>query len=135
MKKLLLVSSLFFSSFAFSGVSVIVNSANSSALGESEVSRIFLGKMKFFPAGGSAMPVNLPEGSNARNEFEKKVLNKSSSQVKAYWSKLVFTGKGTPPKVVGSDTEMIKMVQSNPAVIGYISDATAADGVTVVAKF
>jgi hypothetical protein len=48
---------------------------------------------------------------------------------------LVFTGKGTPPKVVANDAEVISLISANPNLIGYI-DATAVTGtVKVIAKF
>lgn len=96
---------------------VVVNNANSDALTKSDVSRIFLGKNKSFTA------VNVSSGNASRAEFNKKALNKSSSQVKAYWSKLVFSGKGTPPKELDSDAKVKEFVASNPKAIGYIDSA------------
>lgn len=135
MKKFLLTLSLMFSASAFSGVAVIVHPSNASTLGENEISRIFLGKMKSFPGAGPAVPINQVEGVGARGEFEAALLKKSASQIKAYWSKLVFTGKGTPPKEVGSDAEVIALIKSNPSLIGYISDSAVTGDVKVIATF
>lgn len=135
MRKLVLAVSLLFSASAFSGVAVIVHPSNASALSESEISRIFLGKMKSFPGGGQALPVNQNEGAGARNNFESTVLKKSSSQIKAYWSKLVFTGKGTPPKVVGADSDVVGLVKSNPNIIGYVDESAVTGDVKVIATF
>lgn len=135
MKKLLVVTSLMFSASAFSGVAVIVHPSNNAALNESEISRIFLGKMKSFPGGGQALPINQDEGAGARNNFETTVLKKSSSQIKAYWSKLVFTGKGTPPKNVGADGDVMSLVKSNPNIIGYVDESAVTDDVKVIATF
>ena len=135
MKKLLFTLSLIFSASAFSGVSVIVHPENGASLGEAEISRIFLGKMKSYPGAGPAVPINLAEGSAIRGTFEQTVLNKSASQIKAYWSKLVFTGKGTPPKDVASDAEVIGLVKSNPSLIGYVDSASVTPDVKVIATF
>jgi ABC-type phosphate transport system substrate-binding protein len=135
MKNLLLISTLLFSASAFSGIAVIVHPSNSANLSESDISRIFLGKMKSFPGGDSAVPINQNDGASARNSFESTVLNKSASQIKAYWSKLVFTGKGTPPKEVDSDDEVLNLVKSNPNIIGYIDESKVTGDVKVVAKF
>lgn len=102
---------------------VVVNNANSVALSKSDVSRIFLGKMKSFSGGGKVAAVNVSSDSATREEFNKKALNKSSSQVKAYWSKRVFSGKGTPPKELDSDAKIKEFVSSNPNAIGYIDSA------------
>ena len=115
-------------------VSVIVHPSNGSDLDKSSISRIFLGKAKSFPGGGQAVPINLADGSSGSADFNDKVLNKSASQLKAYWSKLVFTGKGTPPKTVSSDSEMIALISANPNMIGFIEGG--GDGsVKVVATF
>lgn len=135
MKKLLLAASLMYSSFAFSGVAVIVHPTNSAELSETEISRIFLGKMKSFPGGGQAIPINQTEGASTRGDFEGKVLNKSASQIKAYWSKLVFTGKGTPPREAGSNADIVNLVKDNPNIIGYIDEAAVTGDVKVIATF
>ncbi len=107
-------------------VAVIVNPANATALTPDDVQRLFLGKTKGFPGGGDAVAFNLKEGG-VRDAFNQGVLEKTESQVKAYWSQLVFTGKGTPPKEAADEDEMKKWVASNPAAIGYI-DASKVDG-------
>jgi ABC-type phosphate transport system substrate-binding protein len=138
MKKLLTLIvfySLMQSTSAIADIAVIVNPSNANSLDGSTISRIFLGKAKSFPDGSNAEPINSQEGAPSSNEFNQKVLKKSASQLKAYWSKLVFTGKGTPPKAVGGDEDVLKLVSSNSNAIGYI-DASKVDGsVKVVATF
>lgn len=116
-------------------VDVIVNPANGSALDENEIRKIFIGKSKSFSDGSKALPITQVEGSAITDEFNQKVLNKSSSQLKAYWSKLVFTGKGTPPKEAENDAEVIKLVASNPNLIGFVSSGAADGSVKVVKSF
>lgn len=115
-------------------VAVIVHSSNADSIDAKFIKRLYLGKKKSFPSGATAIPVSLKSGEAARDEFNKKLLSKSSSQLKAYWSKLVFTGKATPPKEM-SATEVIKIVQDNPNVIGYVDSGHVIDGVKVVGKF
>lgn len=134
MKYLLLLLFTCFFSINAMAVSVIVHPSNGAALDKSSISRIFLGKAKSFPGGGQAVPINLADGSAGSSDFNSKVLNKSASQLKAYWSKLVFTGKGTPPKSVSNDAEMIALISANPNMIGFIEGG--GDGsVKVVASF
>lgn len=131
MKKLLLTLLLsVFASQAFA-VNIIVHPSNSAALDKQSISRIYLGKAKSFPGGGQAVPI---ENSSNAAEFNSNVLNKSDSQLKAYWSKLIFTGKGQPPKKVGTDAEVIALIAANPNMIGFI--AGEGDGsVKVVGQF
>ncbi|MEJ6474605.1 phosphate ABC transporter substrate-binding protein [Pseudoalteromonas piscicida] len=134
MKKLFLLT-LFCSSFSTLAVDVIVNPANSATLDENEIKQIFIGKSKSFSDGSKALPITQADGSSVTDEFNEKVLNKSSSQLKAYWSKLVFTGKGTPPKEAADDAEVIKLVASNPNLIGFVSSGAADSSVKVVKSF
>jgi ABC-type phosphate transport system substrate-binding protein len=124
------------SSMSFAETSVIVSASNpNSTMDQATVSKIFLGKAKSFPDGSQALPVDQDEGSKTREAFNSTVLGKSDSQLKSYWSRLIFTGKGTPPKQSGTDAEIKALVANNPNIIGYI-DSGAVDGtVKVVHKF
>ena len=129
----LLVMALSFSVQA--EISVIVNPANANAVSEDDLSRLFLGRASSFADGSKATPLNLVEGQASREEFDNKVLNRSSSQLKAYWSKLVFTGKGTPPKELADDAAVKAAVAADATAIGYISSGSADASVKVVATF
>lgn len=134
--KLLIALTLFIGALAQAEVAVIVSASNGNgSLDKDTIERIFLGKTASFPDGSQAIPVDQNEGNAAREAFNDKVLGKSSSQLKAYWSRLIFTGKGTPPKESGSDADVVSLVAKNPNLIGYV-DAAAVDGsVKVVYKF
>lgn len=122
-------------SFSWAEVAVIVHpSAGFDSLTEDDVSRIFLGKSKSFPGGAQAVPVNQNEGAVAREKFNESVCKKNASQYKAYWSQLVFTGKGTPPKDAGDDAAVKALVAANPNMIGYIDAAAVDASVKVVFK-
>lgn len=122
-------------SSVWSETAVIVNAANNSTMDASTISRIFLGKAKSFPNGTEAVPLDQSEGSALRKGFNETILGKSSSQLKAYWSRLIFTGKGTPPKESGTDADIIALVAANPNMIGYVDAASVTDAVKVVHRF
>ncbi len=113
---------------------VIVHPSNANAIDASAISKLFLGKSQKFSSGDEAVPVNIESGS-VRESFDQAVLGKSEAQLKAYWAKLVFTGKGSPPKEVASDAEVKALIAANPNMIGYISSASADDSVKVVLTF
>ena len=116
-------------------ISVIVNPANANAVVADDLNRLFLGRSSSFADGSKATPLNLAEGQASRDEFDSKVLNRSSAQLKAYWSKLVFTGKGTPPKELADDAAVKAAVAADASAIGYISSASVDGSVKVVATF
>lgn len=134
MKKTLLAAILTLASMNALAGSVIVHPSNAAALDEKAIKKIFLGKSKSFPGGGSAVPMSLDEGNAGAGSFNKGMLGKSASQLKSYWAKLVFTGKATPPKSVANDAEMIALISANPNMIGYIEGAGDAS-VKVVASY
>ncbi len=116
-------------------VAVIVHpSAGFDSLSEDDVSRLFLGKSKSFPGGAQAVPVNQNEGSATREKFNEAVCKKNASQYKAYWSQLVFTGKGTPPKDAGDDAAVKALIAANPTMIGYVDSSAVDATVKVVYK-
>lgn len=133
--KLLVVGLVFISSSLFAEVAIIVHPSNTGSIDETMISRIFTGKAKSFPSGGKAIPINQTSGAAITEDFNKKALKKSSSQLKAYWSKLVFTGKGTPPKEVSNDAEMIELISANPNLIGYVDKSSVTGDVRVIASF
>lgn len=119
-------------STAAAELKIVVNPANNSALDAKTIQRIFLGKEKKFADGTESLPVNQVADNGIRQNFDQDILGRSSSQVSAYWSKLVFTGKGIPPKEVTTDAEVIDLVSKNPSVIGYVDAASVTDAVKVV---
>ena len=131
---ILLMTAFFLNLPANAEMAVIVHPSNAASLDKAVISKIFLGKTKKFPGGGAVVPLNQAEGSAPRQAFNQNVLSKSSAQLKAYWSKLVFTGKGTPPKDV-SVSEAKSLVAANPNFIGYIDSAEADSSVKVVMSF
>ena len=113
---------------------LVVTGAKSSfvALSKSQVSDVFLGKVTSLPDGSSATLVDLPESSPLRDEFYLKVANKSSSQAKAYWAKLYFTGRGVPPREAINSNEVKRILNSTPGAIGYIERSALDNSVKVI---
>jgi len=107
---------------------VVIVSANSPIqnLDKEQVASIFLGKTANYPDGSSAIPIEQTDGTAAHDEFHKSVTEKSASQLKSYWSKMVFSGRAIAPKEVASNAELLKLLTSNTAMIGYI-DKSAVD--------
>jgi ABC-type phosphate transport system substrate-binding protein len=112
---------------------VVVSSKNLvKLLSKSEASDIFLGKTNRFPDGTQAIPIDQTEGTAGRDEFYAKFTGKSAAQVKAYWSKIIFTGRGQPPKEVANSNEVKKTIADNPNTIGYIDQSAVDASVRVV---
>lgn len=134
--KMALSLTLLASAAAFADVVVIVSAKNANyGLEKTDVEQIFLGKTSTFPDGSKAVPIDQNEGSASRDAFNDRVLGKSASQLKAYWSRLIFTGKGTPPKESGNDAEVKALVADNPNLVGYVDAKVVDSSVKIVFKF
>jgi ABC-type phosphate transport system substrate-binding protein len=106
---------------AAADVVAVVSARNPlSTLNNNQVVDIFLGKTSRFPDGSQAAPIDQVEGSASRDEFYLKLAGKSPAQIKAHWSKIIFTGRGQPPQQAASGVEVKKLVGANPNAIGYI---------------
>jgi ABC-type phosphate transport system substrate-binding protein len=114
-------------------VTVVSSRSTVAALNANQVADIFLGKTNQFPNGSQAVPVDQAEGSAARDAFYAKFTGKSAAQMKAHWSKIIFTGRGQPPKVVASGIEVKKLVADDPRTIGYIEQGLVDASVRVLA--
>jgi ABC-type phosphate transport system substrate-binding protein len=125
---------LTFNTHLFAEVSVIVHPSNQNNINKNDILRIFLGKSKSFPNGEQAIPINIKEGET-RSNFNELVLSKSDSQLKAYWSKLIFTGKGNPPQDIDYELEVLELISSNPSFIGYIDSSKVTEKVKIIETF
>jgi ABC-type phosphate transport system substrate-binding protein len=101
-------------------------------LNADQVADIFLGKTSRFPDGTQAVPIDQSEDSPARDKFYAQFTGKSPAQMKAYWSKIIFTGRGQPPRQVAGSAEAKKLVAQNPNAIAYIDAKLVDDSVRVV---
>ncbi len=104
---------------------VIVNPA-AGPLSAEQVSDIYLGR------NAAITPIDHPESSPVRTDFYKKATGRDPAQVKAVWSRLVFSGKGQPPKEYTDATAVKKAVAADPKAVGYI-DKASVDGSVKVA--
>jgi ABC-type phosphate transport system substrate-binding protein len=127
MKAALLAAALAGLSAANAEVVVVVSPQNSAeTMSADQVADVFLGKST------ALKPVDLPESSAVRGEFYQKVTGKDAAQVKAVWTRLIFTGKATPPKEASSSADVKKAVAGDPKAIGYIEKSAVDGSVKVV---
>lgn len=92
---------------------------------------IFLGKTKSFPNSEQVIPVNLAKGTVSRKAFMQDVLVSFRSQ----WARLLFTGKGKPPKEYRNPQDVINLVSQTQQAIGYVvGDRVEQKGINVLMK-
>lgn len=116
-------------------IAVIVNNQSSlSSIEKSDMKLVYLGKRSKI-AGVKVIPVSLPDEDGATQEFLSSVVEKTTKQYKAYWARLVFSGKGAPPPQLEDSAELKAWVNKNPEGIGFINSKDVDDTIKVAATF
>lgn len=131
--KLMGISVLALATSIASAEVVVVANANSD-IGQTDdesVRKLFLGKSSYI-GGVEAVPVDQSEGNDARDEFYAKVVQKTDAQLNAYWSRLIFTAKGSPPKQYFDDAEVVEVILEDEEAVGYIDTASITEGLKVI---
>ena len=113
---------------------VAVVSAKSSVTGLSmaDIADIFLGKRARYPDGSPAVPLDQVEGSAEREAFYARYAAKTPVEMKMHWSKLIFTGRGQPPRQVGDAQAVKAALAQQPNAIGYIERSLVDDTLTIL---
>ena len=113
-------------------VAVVSARSTVTTLNKGQVADLFLGRASRFPNGVQAVPIDQVDGSVVHDEFYAKFAGKTAAQLKAYWSKIIFTGRGQPPPAVSDSIEMKRRLIANPAAIGYMERDLVDSSVRVV---
>ncbi len=106
---------------ALADVVVVMRAGSSNdQLGREEVTNIFMGRYRKLPSGQSALPVDQPLSSPLRAQFYMQLVGKDLAEINAYWSRLYFSGKASPPIQTNSQAEVYELLLSQPGAIGYV---------------
>jgi len=112
---------------------IIVNPANRiDSIDRELLSDIFLKKVATWHNDWTVRPVQLSRRFPLRDQFTREVLKKSPSQLRSYWNRQIFSGKGVPPPDLESEDDVIRYVLSNKGAIGYLAAGVNPRGARVV---
>ena len=114
---------------------VIVNPANPiRRLSQSQLSRIYLGKLQGWDIAGKIEPVVVLDqmsGSPLREKFTQDVLRKTATEADAYWRQEIYAGRNFPP-LEQTEAEALAAVRGAIGGIAYVSATADLKGVRVV---
>lgn len=105
------------------GAEVVVAVRSDSEIGSlsrNEVINIFLGRWRQLPSGQQARPLDQPVQSFERQAFYQTLINKSVAEINAYWARLLFTGRVSPPATMDSPEKTVEELLRNPNAIAYL---------------
>lgn len=123
-----------FSSFSFAETAVIVAPSNPlSSVTKEDLAQLYQGETKSL-GGQPAMPADQGKSAPIRESFYQAVAGKSSNQVMAIWTKIVFSGKGKAPQEFSNDADVKNFVNATSGGIGYINASAADASVKTVLK-
>jgi len=80
---------------------------------------------------GEKIHVSMLKKGPVHDAFSKDMIGMAPKKLVSVWKKVIFTGLGTPPKVVNTEAEMIRYVASTKGAIGYISASVQPENVNV----
>jgi ABC-type phosphate transport system substrate-binding protein len=110
---------------------VIANSSiKADSVSADELKRIFLETATSFD-GGHVEPV-LGKSGAAHEAFLKQFVGKTDAALATYYRSLVFTGKASMPKQLGTDADVAAYVAKTKGAIGYVGAATETPDVKVL---
>jgi hypothetical protein len=104
---------------------VIVNTA-SATISKEQLVDFYLGR------SSERTPIDQAAGSGIYVEFYRKATGRDTAQIKEIWSRILFTGRGLPPRQLVDSEAVKKAVAADPKAIGYI-DKSALDATVKVA--
>ncbi len=107
---------------------VIVNKDNPlDTISKQQLIDLFMGRTPYFPSGGAVVKLDAPSTSMLRKAFYHSLVDMSLSEVNAYWARLMFSGRATPPMQVHQEQDIVKLVSDNSNAIGYVPEGTYGD--------
>jgi TonB family protein len=114
-------------------VKVIANgSVKADTISAAELKRVFLEQRNSLTDGTHVEPV-LEKDGRVHAAFLQEYLGMSEADLQAYYRTLVFTGRGSMPKALGSDAEVVAYVARTRGAIGYVGSNASAEGVKTLA--
>lgn len=114
-------------------VAVVVNpKATTGNLDKSALRDIYTGIKTKWADGKKIEFVVLADSGGVNETFMSQFVEKTAAQFVAFWKKQVFTGKGSEPKTVKTEKEVMDYVSATDGAIGYVGAGSVNGSVKVV---
>jgi len=115
---------------------VVVNAASAiQRLSQDEVINIFLGRYRRLPNGETAIPIDQPDSGTLRADFYRKLVNKDLNEINAYWARLIFSGRTSPPLQAAQPADVIELLIVNPGGVAYVDHSQVDKRMRIVLEF
>ena len=119
-----------------SEIVVVVNQNNpTDNLSRSELIDLYMGKYVAFPDGSKAVPLDIENDTQVRQQFYQALLGMPLARVNAYWSRVKFSGRARPPLKQIDQDAVIEYLNQTDNGIGYIYADKVSGNLKVVYSF
>jgi hypothetical protein len=121
---------------ALSDLVIIINADRPvDALKHEEVVNIFMGRYRKLADGKTVLPLDIKDEAELRSDFYRLLLDKNLAEINAYWARLIFSGRITPPTLLNTQQDVINNISENIDSIGYIDRKNLNQKVKAVYSF
>lgn len=97
-----------------------------------DLRRLFKGQIRALDGTRVAL-LDMPEGSSIRDDFYYRLLHKHAAQMRSFRARMIFTGKGAPPRAVSGLSEMKVLLRAGDKVyIGYMDSSQVTPDLRVL---
>jgi hypothetical protein len=116
---------------------VVVNQKSElTTLSQKQVMSLFLGRAQFLPTGSRVKTFDFPIDSTMRASFYQSLTGKNIADIDAYWARLRYSGRASPPMALKDGTAIMKKVSEQNAGLAYLpatyQKTLAANGLKAV---
>ena len=98
-----------------------------------KLSAIYMKRTRSWGDGRGIVPIDQPVSSPVRERFSRSIHGKNVAYVTRYWQRLIFSGRGIPPRQLPNDAAVLELVKNSRDAVGYVArDTPLGDGVKVL---
>lgn len=118
---------------AQSRIAIIVHPESSfTDMSRKQVVDIFMGRLLSLANNRIPLPLDQQGGSPIRERFYEALTEKPLAQINAYWARLMFSGRATPPRMLPDSLSVLQAVSQNRDAIGYVEEDQVTPSVRVL---
>ncbi|PCJ31169.1 MAG: hypothetical protein COA90_07075 [Gammaproteobacteria bacterium] len=121
------------SDIVMSDIVVVTNKDNPiKTLTKKQIIDIYMGRRSTYPNGQPVIAIDQKTDGLTRKLFYKHLVNKTVSEINAYWARLLFSGRAMPPKTAENIASIVEMLKNNKSAIAYMNLDDLTDDIVVL---
>ena len=112
---------------------VAAASSTFQSISAKDLQALYMGRRQETKDGNPVQATDLPRDHPLRQQFYARLTGMTAAQVNSHWSRLLFSGRSTPPVILSNPEAVFGFLLRTPNTLGYTSSPpTPASGLKVV---